>query len=75
MRKRQLGSHEDRDKVRSLLKEDHPGWVRTRLLAVKLGFDPSLSIAEISKTLGVGEASVKRWFARFRRGVFGTLEE
>jgi len=73
MKKRHLGEQKDRERVRTLLKGNHPGWVRTRLLAVKMGFDPNPSNREIAKVLEVSEASVKRWFARFRQGGFELL--
>jgi transposase len=68
MRRRRLGEPADRQKVKALLKENNPGWKQTRLTALKMGFNSENSNAFIAESLGVSEASVKRWFAAFRAG-------
>jgi transposase len=68
MRRRRLGEPADRQKVKALLKENHPGWKQTRLTALKMGFNQENTNAFIAESLGVSEPSVKRWFAAFRKG-------
>lgn len=75
MRRRRLGEAADRQKVKALLKNNNPGWKQTRLSALKMGFTSTNSNAFIAESLGVSEASVKRWFAAFRKGGFEAVLE
>jgi transposase len=68
MRRRRLGEPADCQKVKALLKENNPGWKQTRLTALKMGFNSENSNALIAESLGMSDASVKRWFAAFRAG-------
>ena len=68
MRRQRLGETADRQKVKALLKEDNPGWKQTRLVALKMGFNSENSNAFIGESVGVSEASVKRWFGIYRQG-------
>jgi transposase len=68
MRRKRLGEPADRQKVKALLKKNNPGWMQTRLSALKMGFNTENSIEFISESLGVSDSSVKRWFATYRRG-------
>lgn len=68
MRRRRLGEPADRQKVKALLKKKNPGWMQTRLSALKMGFNPENSNEFIAEGLGVSESSVKRWFAAYREG-------
>lgn len=68
MRREQFGDAADLRKIKILLKENHPGWKRTRLIALKMGFNPENSYAYIGENVGVSEASVKRWLTAYRQG-------
>ncbi|MGB0414625.1 MAG: helix-turn-helix domain-containing protein, partial [Coraliomargarita sp.] len=68
MRRRTLGEPADRQQVKALLKKNNPGWMQTRLSALKMGFSAENSNAFIAESLGVSERSVARWFTSFRKG-------
>ena len=75
MRRRRLGEAADRHRVKALLKKKNPGWKQTRLTALKMGFSAQNSNAFIAESIGVSEASVKRWFGTFRKeGLDAVLE-
>ena len=67
MKRRPLGETADRQAVKVLLKKDNPGWKQKRLIAIQMGFNTENSNAFIGQSIGVSEASVKRWFATFRK--------
>lgn len=68
MRRRRLGEPADRQQVKALLKKNNPGWKQVRLTALKMGFNAENSNAFIAESIGVSEASVKRWFGAYRKG-------
>jgi transposase len=65
MRRKPLGEPADRQKVKALLKKNHPGWMQTRLSALKMGFNDENSKAFIAESPGVSERSLTRWFTAF----------
>ena len=67
MKRRQLGEAADRQEVKVLLSKDNPGWKQKRLIALQMGFNAENSNVFIAQSIGVSEASVKRWFATFRK--------
>lgn len=68
MKRKPLGEEADRQQIKTLLKEDNPGWKQTRLTALMMGFSSSNSLKFIAESIGVSEPTVKRWFAAFRQG-------
>lgn len=75
MRRRPLGEPADRQQVKALLKKNNPGWMQTRLCALKMGFNAENSKALIAESLGVSERSVTRWLNAFRKhGLNAVLE-
>jgi hypothetical protein len=67
MQRQPLGEAADRQKIQSLLKGRNPGWMQTRLCALKMGFSASNTKAFIAKSLGVSERTVARWFTVYRQ--------
>ena len=68
MRRRNLGDSDSREKIKQLLKQTNPGWMQTRLSALRMGFNPDNSNEFIAESLGVNVSSVKRWFSIYRSG-------
>lgn len=66
--KRHLGTQEDLDEVKRLLREETESWRKDRLIALKLGFSSNNKAAEIAETVGSSRSSVQRWFAAHRDG-------
>lgn len=73
MNKRKLGTNQDRDEVKRLIKKEAKAWKLQRLTAVRMGLDSSVDTKAIADVLGVGEASIYRWFSAFRKGGFEAL--
>ena len=73
MSKRKLGSDNDRDEVKRLIKKETEAWKLQRLTAVRMGMNSSMDTKGIADALGVGEASIYRWFSTFRKGGFEAL--
>lgn len=72
---RKLGSSEERQTVRELLKTETEGWKRERLIALQMGMNPNKTLEEISSTVGRGTATVQRWFALYlKSGLDGLLK-
>ena len=67
MQRQPLGEAADRQKIQSLLKGRNPGWMQTRLCALKMGFSASNTKAFIAESLGVSERTVARWFTVYRQ--------
>ena len=67
MQRQPLGEAADRQKIQSLLKGRNPGWMQTRLYALKMGFSASNTKAFIAESLGVSERTVARWFTVYRQ--------
>jgi transposase len=67
MKRQPLGEAADRQKIQSLLKGRNPGWMQTRLCALKMGFSASNTKAFIAESLGVSERTVARWFTVYRQ--------
>lgn len=68
MKRKPFGEEADRQHIKALLKENNPGWKQTRLIALKMGFNPFNSLKSIAENLGVSESTLKRWYAAFRKG-------
>ena len=67
MQRQPLGEAADRQKIQVLLKGGNPGWMQTRLCALKMGFSASNTKAFIAESLGVSERTVARWFTVYRQ--------
>ena len=67
MQRQPLGEAADRQKIQALLKGRNPGWMQTRLCALKMGFSASNTKAFIAESLGVSERTVARWFTVYRQ--------
>ena len=73
MRRRNLGTPEDRHRVRSLLKDANEGWRKERLVALKLGFSAENTVDEIAEIVCRNRATIQRWFKQFRQGGFNAV--
>ena len=73
MRKRNLGTPEDRHHVRILLKDADEGWRKERLIALKLGFSTDNTLEDIAEVVCRDRAPVQRWFKLFKQGGFDAV--
>lgn len=73
MRKRHLGTPEDRHHVRKLLKGADEGWRKERLIALKLGFSSENTLEDIAEVVCRDRATVQRWFRQFKQGGFNAV--
>lgn len=67
-RRSQLGTDADREEVGRLLRQEQPGWLKERLIALRMGFSPENSMAFIAQCIGRSPATVRRVFEAFRKG-------
>jgi transposase len=54
--------------VAALLKSQPPGWRRECLLAVRLGLQGELSLAQIAAATGRARSTIQEWLAAYRAG-------
>lgn len=66
--RRDLDIQGEGDEVRSLYKTEKEAWRRERLLAVKLGLEGKLSLADIAEQLGRARSVIQNWFNAYREG-------
>ena len=75
MRRRYMGTEEDRKRIKQLLNKETVGWRKERLVALNMGFEPDHSIAQIGSVLGRGPATIQRWFDKYRaEGLEGVVK-
>lgn len=67
MKRRYMGNQEDREKIKVLLKQSNPSWLTTRLIVLKMGFNPDNSGEKISDETGVSIPTINRWFSTYRK--------
>ena len=72
-RRSQLGTDADREEVGRLLRQEQPGWLKERLIALRMGFSPENSMAFIAQCIGRSPATVRRVFEAFRKGGIGLV--
>ena len=62
-----MGTDEDRERVKSLLRKEKSGWRKERLIALKMGFNPQNTLEQISESIGRSVPSIQRWFSTYRK--------
>lgn len=67
-KRRPLDVKGEADRVLTELGKQPAGWRRERLMAVKLGLEGELDLAEIAEQLGRARSSIQLWFDAYRKG-------
>jgi transposase len=65
--KRYMGTQDDGETIKKLLKQEQAGWLKVRLIALKMGFNKHNSVSLISESTGQSESTIQRWFDQYRK--------